>query len=254
MQSKSYANLLEEFETRVQKVFQDYEDKSQPFFDYLATYAQRGFTAEQFLIYRDNFFFRTLSTIPSIAKLMIAAAYNGDYATIADAGKNLFDESGLGNADRVHSALLEHSHNFHGEKMFNLPPIKLIDVKDSKHLVNQVQQYRKVQTSLYESEKYALILAVSFAQETVASSMLRNFYESLFVPYKNAYTDTEFESIALYFLAHIQGVEQRHAEDAKQAVLRECSDLHTVNLCVQGMLEFLNAQSDLWMGMHDAMG
>ena len=246
-----YSQFMFDLESAIAIQKHHYASRSRPFFDYLGDRAHRGFTPTQFRIYRDNFFFRTFSTIPSISKVVIAAAFHEDFETLADAGKNLADETGLGDPLKVHSRLLEDSHNAHAGRVFNLTGVRLSEAAGSLYLLPEAIRFKKVQASLYGSSQYAVVLAAAFAQETAADPMLKTFYEALFVPYRNCYSAAEFEVISEYFVCHLDGTEQRHSDDARRAVLRVCHDEADLHAAIEGMTAFWEAQSNLWNAMFE---
>lgn len=231
------------------------------FFDYLSEQSNRGFTAKQFQIYRDTIFARTLTTIPSIAHVIIAAAYNQDDFTIARAGSNLHDEAGRGNPQYTHSLLLEKSHNFHAETIFGIPPLKLSDAMASDDCVSEVEQFQETQSELYTHSDYPVILGASMAQELAADAMLTEFYTSLFLPYKDYYDPIEFDNkVAKYFFDHIGepgskkvGAEVQHGIDSKQSAVNMCQTEYELKQVFFGANQFLNAQQKLWDSLHHMM-
>ncbi|MCA0458775.1 MAG: hypothetical protein LCI00_32785 [Chloroflexi bacterium] len=237
----------------LQEEFDIYLGASSAFFDYLSNQSIIGFTPTQFAIYRDNFFYRTINTIPSITKVLLAAAYHEDIETLADAGKNLFDETGSGNHSMVHSSLLVTSHNVHAKKVFGLKPISLIDAQTSIHILDVAKAFCEKQRMLYENSSYPIVLAASYAQETAATSMLTTFYEHFFCSYKGFYSQKEFETLTIYFSCHINGVEKDHAEKAQRALLRACNTKSDIEFVLWSVNTFLRAQSDLWNGLLRAM-
>jgi hypothetical protein len=220
-----------------------------PYFDYLIAKAQTGVTAAQFDMHRANYFCRTRETIPSVARVVVAAAQNNDAQTLASAGKNLYEETGEGNHSLAHSLLLERSHNIHGAHIFGLPPLSLKESPHSTLLIPEVHEFVAKQTKLYTSPSYATVLGTGFAHEYAADAMLTQFYRSLFLPYKNHYNNGLFDAVAKYFLVHIGGVEERHAQDAKEALLRACKVGKDLDAVREGAFGFLDIQAKLWDGL-----
>lgn len=241
-------NIEQAIEQAAKDELSKYEASSQCFFNYLEQLSKDSFNRKQFQIYRDNFFFRTSSTTRSIFRVFLAAALNADYTTRSSIGENLFDELGRGNPEKRHLTLLEKSYNFHGEKVFGLPRISVQEVEQSPFICEEARYFREIQKSLYCHKYYQVVLGCSFAQEAVANHMLESFYKTLFLPYKFLYNE-DFEQVSEYFLTHITGLEKNHAEKAKQAIFRACSNEHALQLVVEGISRFLNAQAVLWKGI-----
>jgi len=238
----------EEFDNVVQKQFEIYRDNSSMLFDYLATGVENGFESIQFSFYRANYFYRTYATIPSICILLKAAAEREDEHTLRSAGQNLQEELGLieGNK-KSHAELLRFSHNTHGERVFNLPSISLRDSLNSDFILPTTKTFKKVQHNLYTSRNYIEILAANYAQEAAAVEMLNNFLNAFFKPYSGFYqSKQEFLDIIEYFTCHLDGLEQRHAEDAKRNLFKQCKSTNDVRIAVLALKKMLSAQSNMW--------
>lgn len=240
-------------EKQLTKHFEDYYSKTNIFFDFIEKASKGDIFTEYFKIFRANYFYRTFNTIPCISKLVIAAAKARDYETLADVGKNLFEETGEGDEQKVHSYLLEKSHNIHGEKIFNLPHMSLKGSQNSPLILDEAKYLRKIQNNFYESDDYHVVLAISYAQETVATHMLKRILECFFVPFSSSYSFLDFEFITRYFTCHITGLEQRHSEDAKQALFKNCKTSFDWEQSLSCISRFLEAQANLWIGIHNKL-
>lgn len=221
-----------------------------PLFEYLIKQAAIGFTAVQFQIYRDNYFFRTFNTIPCIANLLRAVAKNLDFETLASVGKNLYEETGCGVPSRTHSNLLELSHNTHAKTVFNLAPISLGDSDKSKYLINEAKQFVDKEERLYTHQIYGTVLGAAYAHEAAASIMLISFYEGFFSSYKSYYSVKDFYNLAEYFFAHISGLEDAHAKKTREAAFRYSTKENSLFALFNGVSEFLNSQAVLWDGLY----
>lgn len=226
---------------------------SNPLFSYLYELSKKGFTAKQFHIYRDNFFFRTLNTIPSLSHVLIKAAYHCDFRTLASVGRNLYEETGEGEANNSHSSLLECSYNTHGKIVFSLEPIPLQNVSQSTFILEETHYFVVEQRKLYTSANYGVALGAMLGQEMAADNMLRVFYETLFLPYKGYYRSNKFKDVELYFLCHLNGVEARHGQDARKAALHFCRNEEDIELVLNAAENFLDIQALLWDGFFNAM-
>ena len=231
----------------------NYKKKTSNFFNYLYNQSKVGFTARQFLIYRDNYFYRTYNTIPSVAKVVVAAYKNLDSETIKSGEKNLADETGGKTPTNAHSTLLYNSHNHHAKYVFDIPPISLEDSYNSPYVLEETKLFQKIQNSLYESNYYCKVLAVSLAQESAAHSMIKSFYETFFIPYKAKYSESKFIQISNYFNCHIQGLEEEHSKEAFSALVRNCKNVKDIHHSKLSIIHFLNAQAKMWNALHNEL-
>jgi len=199
---QSQSNIKKEFESKfdpVIKEFKNHEALNHKFFHYLKERSQYGFNSRQFLIYRDNFLYRTELTIPSVARVIGKAALYGDLQTAANTVSNLSDELGHGDPKKVHSQLLLDSHNVYGEVIFGLDRVKkLKDVEKSKFLLPEVIGYRKNKLEIF-NKHFAYIAGNMFAHELAADGMLDNFRQAFFEPYKGYYSSENYEKLIEYF-------------------------------------------------------
>lgn len=236
-----------------EEILKNHQAIKSPFFDYLKNSTKTGVTPLQYRLYRDNYMYRTSQTIISVANTVIAAAKNQDMETLATAGQNLYEESGMGIGLNSHLRLLSISHNLHGQSVFNLDPIDLKDVSLSPYILPETRNFIKVAEKLYTHKNYLTVLGASYAQENAAVYMINDFYQSLFLPYKNFYDELEFYKISQYFHDHLCGVEENHAYNASLSIEKNCKTEKDVEQGVKGCIEFLEVQSQLWNSLHQAM-
>lgn len=222
---------------------------SHPFFSYLRDLSKRGMTSTQFHVYRDNYLFRTFNTIPSLSCVLIKAAYHCDFATLASVGRNLYEETGEGISKQSHSFLLDQSHNIHGELVFSLDSLSLKDIHQSSLILDETYYFADEQKKLYTSSHYGEVLGVMFGQEMAAESMLRTFYQTLFLPYTKYYSGSKFEDVQAYFLCHLNGTEERHGQDAREAAFHFCQTEQDIDIVLKAANAFLEIQAKLWDGL-----
>ncbi len=261
--SRTYHGVSDDLEAEFRKKFDPIAEEflahralKHPFFDFLAEQSKEGFTSKQFEIYRDNFFRRTELTIPSVARFIEKAALSGDSQAVADTIRNLSDEGGYGDVDKMHSNLLAKSHNVHGMRVFNINPIYLLsEAEKSQNLVPEVEEYRKAKQQAFE-QKYPFIAGNTWAHELAADDMLDNFRKAFFAPYKGYYTPAEYQKVTEFFTAHkddsVEGgnVEAQHEIMARGAAERACKEsLANISAVRDGGLDFLSHQERLWDGM-----
>jgi hypothetical protein len=261
--SRGYSGVSDDLEAEfrrkfdpIAEEFQSHKALKHPFFDFLAEQSQEGFTSKQFEIYRDNFFRRTELTIPSVARFIEKAALSGDSQAVADTIRNLSDEGGYGDVDKMHSNLLAKSHNVHGMRVFNVNPVyPLSEAGKSQNLVPEVLEYRKAKQQAFE-QAYPFIAGNTWAHELAADDMLDNFRKAFFAPYRGYYTSEEYQKVTEFFTAHkddsVEGgdVEAQHERMARGAAERACKESLVNILDVRkGGLDFLSHQERLWDGM-----
>lgn len=223
------------------------------FFDYLHQQSHKGFSPAQFNLFRANYFFRTATTIESIAKATLRALQADDFATACTLGINLFQETGEGLPARSHRTLLEQSFNIHASRIFKLPWCPVAASAESPDLLQEAQAYRRTQAALYAHDDYVVPLAASCVQETAADGMLSCIHRAMFLPYKGYYGPGEFALIEQYFTVHLGGMENSHASMARESLLRACQTGAHVDAALNGAQAFLEAQATLWRAMHIAM-
>ncbi|KAB2879747.1 hypothetical protein F9K33_07895 [bacterium] len=245
--------VTQEFNTSVEEVLKEYKKQSLPLFDYLNQRSQIGFTQNQFQIYRDNYFYRTFRTIPSVCLIVKSAAENEDEAVMKSAGQNLMEELGLINGTTSHSAHLRHSHNIHSERVFKLSPISLRESLSSELVLEKTKEFSRQQAELYASDNYLVVLATNYAQEEVATDMLKSFLSAWFRPYKFLYSLQEYDEVEEYFRCHIDGLEERHAEDAKNSVIKQIKTSQDMNIALTSIRDILVAQSNMWVSLYEGI-
>ncbi|NBV06733.1 MAG: hypothetical protein EBS06_05815 [Proteobacteria bacterium] len=244
---KKAAEILEEF--------QSHPANHHELFKYLEDLAKEGMTPEQYLVYRDNFFYRTSNTVLSVASHATHAVRNHDYQAFVAISRNFSDESGNGNIEGIHLKLLEDGHNFHGKIVFGVPEMTIPNSKNSPFLTPEAINFRKVQERMFRSS-YATMTGCLLAHEDAADEMLNNFKKYIFDPYKGYYTEPEFKKLTEYYTVHRDdskengNVEEQHKEQA----LRIASEMiatkpRAEKLILEGGKKFLNIQSDLWNGL-----
>ena len=235
--------------------FKAHRALNHPFFDYLRDQSKDGFNSAQFDFYRANFLYRTELTIPSVARAIEKASLSGDLQTVADTVRNIYDEGGYGDPEKIHSKLLLDSHNEHGFKVFGLPRVVAMrDVKRSPLLIPEVSEYRRSKIAVF-TRPYPFIAGNTWAHELAADEMLVNFREAFFEPYKGYYTDKEYDKLIEFYKAHkddeVDGgdVEAQHERMARGAAERSCKEnIRNIPKMRGGGIEFLDRQADLWNG------
>lgn len=250
-----------EFDSAAQELMQ-HRALNHDFFQFLKEQSQsNGFNARQFVIYRDNFFYRTELTMPSVARAIEKAALSGDFQTVADMVRNIYDEGGYGDPNKVHSRLLLDSHNEHGEKIFGIDRLeRLKDVKKSMFLLPATHEYRKSKIAVF-NKSYPYIAGNTWAHELAADGMLDNFRKAFFDAYAGYYGAPEnYKRVIGFYEAHRNDdvkdgdVELQHERMARSTIERICTqNIDNIPKILEGAIEFLDRQSDLWSEMMNAI-
>lgn len=242
-----------QFNLKIQQAISNYESRSRVLFNYLKEQSKIGWTKPQFLLYRDNYFFRTYETIECVAKVIISAKRHEDFITLRSAGNNCYEESGSNTYRKSHLELLLYSHNRHSERIFGIQYISLRDSLGSPHILEETKAFRKSQIALYESSNHVEVLAANYAQEAAATTMLTVFMKSFFEPYKNYYSNKEYQEITEYFHCHLEGLEERHADEAKYCLFQQCYTPEDIEIAIASISTILTAQSNMWVALKEKL-
>ncbi len=248
---KAFEPLVEELRA--------HEANNPEFYKYLEEQSKVGFNKKQYDIFAAVFCARTIFTIPSVASYISKAALRGDSQAVFDAAQNLYEESGSGNPDKMHSNLLLRTFNTHGSKIYGSKPYaKLKDVEKSLFLleVPELTKYTKEKHRIFNSSSYPLVAGNTWAHEFTADNMLDTIRRTLFVPYKGYYKPDEYVKLTEYFTEHKDDtkedgdVEANHERMARAAAERACeANINNIPKIRSGALAFLDAQAALWNGL-----
>jgi hypothetical protein len=244
LQQEATAFLAHEQET--------YNKRSDGFFSYLRDNGQK-LSPVQYQIYRDNHLYRTLGVLPALAQALEKAAWLGDHQTVSDLGKTIYEE--CGETRTPHLRLLEDAFNLHGKTVFDLSPITMQEAEHSSYLLKEAIAFRNVQKEIFTHGSYPAILAATYVREAAAQLMLKNFYESLFLPYCEYYQQSgvDFSPVSKFFLGHIEGVEDEHADHALRDALCACRSENDLAAFKDGAAKLLEAQANLWEALRHWM-
>ena len=244
------AHLLESVDQEIENSFRKYYNRIAEFRAILYEMSKNTITARQYNIYRDNYLYRTISTLPSLAKLLVSVVNQDpiDRNALNLVEKTFYEESGEGGRRPIHLDMLIESHNTHGSQIFNIAPISRQSVGESPNILTSARQLRSVQASLYSSNCYVKALGVFLAQEGVAESMLKMFYETFFEPYLGHYEGSLLKKrrVTQYFSSHLNGIEKEHAARAKHCALKACHNKRDAATLLNSMDQFLDSQANLW--------
>jgi len=149
-----------------------------------------------------------------------------------------------------HEFFMENALNLYGEAEFSLAPIKVQEAKHSDYIIPETIAYREgIQELLNDS--YPRMLGVAMALETHADIMLTNFRNAFRKNRKNLPEDVYHNKVEVYFNSHVEnGVEERHAEDARMCVINNCKTQEDYKDIKDGALGAIKVQQNMWDAMY----
>lgn len=202
-------------------------------------------------MYRDNFFYRTELTVKGIAHVCSRSAAANDMDTLILFSHILGEETGFGEKSRCHEIFMENALNLYGQQEFGAEPVRVQSAKDSHLIITETHEYREqIQENITQS--YPRMLGVVMALETHADIMLTNFREAFRKNRKTMLEDEYLKKVEVYFNSHVDnGVEERHAADARQCVINNCKSTDDLNEIKAGALGAMSAQKKMWDAMYD---
>ncbi|MBA0052652.1 hypothetical protein E0L36_17700 [Streptomyces sp. AJS327] len=222
-----------------------------PYFQRLESVPWTGRTYE---FHRANFFQRTEGTVKGIAHVCAQAAANDDVDTLVLFSFILNEEAGNGEAGRCHEILMENAHNLHGEREFGLSPLRVKEARNSELVLPETFAYRERTLELL-SGGYQRMLGVAMALESHADRMLQVCRTAFRNSNNELPHDTFVHDVEIYFNVHVgdEGVEERHAADARKCVLNNCHSDEDVAEIAYGAKETLAIQLEMWNAMDRAV-
>jgi hypothetical protein len=222
--------------------------------DYFRFIENSPWTDRTYDFHRANFFHRTEGTVKGIAYVCAQAAAHDDRDTLVLFSHILNEETGNGEVSQCHELLMENSHNLYAQTEFGLPPLLVQEARNSNLVIPETMAYRERTLELLGSN-YHRMLGVAMALESHADKMLQ-VCRTAFRNSRNKLPTAEFvNSVEVYFNVHVgdEGVEERHAADAKKCVLNNCRTNADVSEIAYGATETLNVQLDMWNAMYKAL-
>ena len=241
-------------------------------FRYVAERAKSGtLTGEQFKTLREIMFSRIYPTLGNIFKHGRIAADEGDYQTLKTIIKNIGDEGAKGNVPNMHPVLLQEAFNRVANEIFGLPEVRAETCYNNPKYPSQVT-YRTVVNGLYEQGS-AVAKCASYIQERMSGGdgetnpgMMGHMY-AVFLPYKDRLSKATWQKVLQYFEAHIvidpqtseqildpkKATELKHAERAKEDLLRLFETPEQIEKIWPWMNAWANAQSGLFKEALDAL-
>jgi hypothetical protein len=228
--------------------------------NYFKFLSRHGFTKELYDIHRANFLFRTMSTVIGIANICAHAAQQHDKETLVLFSYILNEECGNGVNSKCHEILMEQSHNIFGNEEYELAPLFVKDLVDINEcgrtgldnmVVDETKRYRTEIGQLL-NKSYPTMLGIAYALELHAGIMLTVFRQAFSISRCKMELNEYKKKVEIYFNCHLDnGVQDRHAHDAKQCILSNCKSWDAYNDIVCGIESTLILQNDMWSGMYN---
>lgn len=236
--SEAVAKLIDSLEEH--PVYQN------PYFDFLIN---SEWDKDTYELHRANFLYRTELTVKAIALVCHRAAQEDDQKTLLLFSFILNEECGNGRPEHCHEVLMEKAHNLFAERVFGLGPLLVNDAKFSPLIIAGTEHYRKTMQDLC-SGSYQRMLGVAMALESHAEKMLTHC-RTAFRKFKHHFDEKEFvRNIESYFNCHLNnGVEERHAEDARECVRLNCRSEADYREIEAGANAALDVQLAMWEEM-----
>jgi hypothetical protein len=222
--------------------------------DYFKFLQDTPWNSRTYDVHRANFFHRTEGTVKGIAHVCAQAAANDDRDTLTLFSFILNEEAGDGESAKCHEFLMEKAHNVLGEVEFGLPALRVKEARGSKLVIPETFAYRE-RTAELLGGSYQRMLGVAMALESHADTMLQ-VCRTAFRNSNTGLPESEFvDNVEIYFNVHVgdEGVEERHAADAKKCVLNNCRTEADIAEIAYGATETLNIQLEMWNAMYNAV-
>ncbi|MGW2525148.1 iron-containing redox enzyme family protein [Streptomyces sp. NPDC001617] len=219
--------------------------------DYFKFLQDTQWNSRTYDLHRANFFHRTEGTVKGIAHVCAQAAAHDDRDTLTLFSFILNEETGSGEAARCHEVLMENAHNMLGEVEFGLPALRVKEARDSDLVIPETVAYRE-RTRELVGGSYQRMLGVAMALESHADTMLQ-VCRTAFRNSNTGLPEAEFvDNVEIYFNVHVgdEGVEERHAADARKCVVNNCRTEADVAEIAYGATETLNIQLEMWNAMY----
>jgi hypothetical protein len=149
---------------------------------------------------------------------------------------------------------MENAHNRYGRVEFDLPSLTVRDAGDSELVIPETAEYRDRTLELLTAN-YHRMLGVAMALESHADPMLQTCRTAFRNARKHLPEEEFTDTVEVYFNVHVgdQGVEERHAADARQCVLNNCRTAADVAEVAFGARETLDVQLTMWTAMAKAV-
>ncbi|HEY6174768.1 MAG TPA: hypothetical protein VIX73_10005 [Kofleriaceae bacterium] len=238
------------FQDRINSMMEDLEHHpvySNDYFKYLQIARWNRHTYD---FHRANFFHRTEGTVKGIAHVCARAAANDDRDTLILFAYILNEETGNGNPAHCHEVFMENAHNLHGQVEFDLAPLLVKEARNSNLIIEETVAYRKRTLELLGGG-YHRMLGVVMALESHADKMLQ-ICRTAFRASRNKLAKSDFvDQVEIYFNSHVgNGVEERHAADARTCVVNNCRSEADIAEIEYGATETLDIQLKMWNAMY----
>lgn len=203
----------------------------------------RCFNIEELHAFAKNYGAWVKSFPDALAILLVTT---GDLEAKTEYVKTLYSEMGYGNADKVHSVLLN---NFFNELAAQMgEKNKLDQASGNGDLLPSTTSLIQGEQALYADREMSF--GAQLALEWQAYTMLRKLYDGA-RNYLSLWQDPdEFHEACEYFYAHIGATEKEHKEESLKAVKRYAVSEDAVDKMTEGYRRHLELIANFWQGLH----
>ena len=218
--------------------------------DFYNEWMTRKFTFDELTVFARNYGEWVKSFPDALAILLVVT---GDIDAKTEYVKTLFSEMGYGNAEKVHSVLLN---NFFKELARKVAPERQGEI-DWDHLQKTVdlapttQQLIQGEQDLYRDPQMSF--GAQLALEWQAYTMLRKLYDGArnYLPLWS--NPDEFHEACEYYYAHIGATEKEHKEESLKAVKRYATSEESLAKMMEGYHRHLDLIFNFWRGLFHAL-
>jgi len=218
--------------------------------DYFSLLQTTKWNASTYELHRANFFYRTDLTVKAIAQACSRAALQDDMDTLVLFSQILSEECGNGNVLRHHGLLMAQAHNIFGRVEFAVPQLPLKEAKMHPLIMEETQQYRDTMQELINGS-YPCLLGTLMFLEKHAEIMLLAFRTAFRKNHQQMEVSEYQKKVEIYFNCHLDnGLEERHAEDARQCVLNNYHNNYDFSEIRYGAVEAADAQFNMWDALY----
>lgn len=218
-----------------------------PYFDFLQN---KRWSPDTYELHRANFFYRTELTVKAIAHVCSRAAAQEDQNTLILFSHVLNEECGNGNPLNCHAVLMEQAHNLFGQVEFALAPLLIKEAKNHPLIIPETQQYREKLQQLITGSYKCMLGALVFL-ELHAEKMLQYCRTAFRASHRHMDAAEYRKKVEVYFNCHLDnGVEERHAQDARQCVLNNYHNNHDFAEIRYGAEEAAQSQLTMWNALY----
>lgn len=216
--------------------------------DFYDLWMSTPLTIQQLATFARNYGAWVKSFPDALAILMVTT---DDVDAKTEYSKTLFSEMGYGNAEKVHSVLLNAFFNELARRMGSEGALDRPRLEESVELLPSTQALIEGEQDLYRDRQMSF--GAQLALEWQAYSMLRKLYEGA-RNYMSLWDDPDtFHESCEYFYAHIGATEKEHKEESLKAARQYAGDETAVSQIEEGYNRHLDLIYRFWQGLYQTI-